>query len=66
MTPELCEFEIDVLRLCAGERVEGLIPGAAMWQAVECLRGSGYLTRLPDGTHIASARGVEYLASRRS
>jgi hypothetical protein len=37
-----CKYELEVLRECAGEKpARGW--GAAVGQALECLRGSGYI-----------------------
>lgn len=58
---ELDEFEVLVLRDCAGEVVEGLTWGGAMGQAVEVLRGSGYLERGLDGRHRLTSKGLQFL-----
>lgn len=48
----LCDFEIDVLRECNGEKVSGLSWGAAMSVALECLESSGLIERCTSGYSI--------------
>ncbi len=41
----LCEYEISVLRHMHEPRDDdGIIPGAALWEAAEALSGSGYVS----------------------
>lgn len=58
---ELCEYELKVLRVAAGEDVPDMSWGAAMGQALEFLRGRK-LVRLEGHRYTATALGVELLA----
>ena len=60
MMCEPCEYELSVLRLCAGENVPGMHWGAAMGQALECLEGAGLVQRKA-GVYSASESGISYL-----
>lgn len=57
---KLCDYEVKVLRACAGEKPEGLSWGAAMSVAIECLEGRGLIERGPAG-YRATESGREYL-----
>lgn len=57
---ELCEFELRVLRLCAGYEESELSWGAAMGQALEFLRGRGLVEQL-NGSWRANAKGLALL-----
>jgi len=58
---DLCAYEIDVLRVCAGEQVPGMQWGAAMGQALECLECAGLVAR-SGGAYAATDKGRSYLA----
>jgi hypothetical protein len=60
----LCEFEVKVLRVCAGEAVPGMAWGAAMGQALECLEGARLVARKA-GVYSATDQGRAYLADMR-
>ena len=60
---DLCDYEVDVLRLCAGEDVPGMHWGAAMGQALECLEGRGLVDR-GRGAYFATQAGADFLKSR--
>jgi hypothetical protein len=53
---DLCDYELDVLRVCAGVNVPGMRWGAAMSVALECLSGRG-LVEAPGGRYTATAAG---------
>jgi hypothetical protein len=60
----LCPFEIQVLKVCAGIPSPGLEWGAAMGQALEFLNGSGLVHRSHQGVYSATEAGKELLASQ--
>ncbi len=57
---KLCEFEIKILRVCAGEAVPGIEWGAAMGVCLETLRSAGLIDCVR-GHYTANTAGVEYL-----
>lgn len=57
--PEMCEYELQILRVMAGEEVSGVSAGAAMWSAAAWLKGRGYAV----GHYEISQKGREYLAN---
>ncbi len=60
----LCDYEISILKVCAGIPVPGLQWGAAMGQALEFLSGSGLVHRSHQGVYSATEAGKELLASQ--
>jgi hypothetical protein len=52
---KLCDYEMKVLRECAGERVPGLSWGAAMGAALDALSGNGLIERV----------GIRYEATKK-
>ncbi len=60
---DLCEYEIRVLRLCAGKHDSGLVWGGAMAAALEFLCGKG-LAENVRGTYRATVRGVRLVAEK--
>jgi len=61
---ELCDFEINVLRICGGENIEGMHWGAAMSVALESLVGSGLAEKTfgPDGIDFKITQaGIKFL-----
>jgi hypothetical protein len=55
----LTDFELDVLRSCAGEKVAGLpCWGAAVGQALECLAGSRYIVSAGNQTLTDKGRAL--------
>ncbi len=58
---DLCDYEVKILRVCAGEAVNDVSWGAAMAQALECLKGLG-LARLSAGEYTATEKGRAWLA----
>lgn len=58
MAAELCQMEIDVLRVLNGEDVEGMVAGAAMWACATFLKKQGLAT----GHYEITDAGREYLA----
>lgn len=66
---KLCDYELSVLRECAGEKQQGLAWGAAMGAALEILTGAGLVRKTvsPNGIkYEASAKGQAELALIRS
>jgi hypothetical protein len=62
---KLCDYELKVLRECAGERVPGLSWGTAMGAALESLSGNGLVERI--GTRYeATKKGRVQLALSRA
>jgi hypothetical protein len=64
VTHDLCEYEVKVLRLCAGEPVPDIEWGAAMGQSLECLRGAGLVSLSAAGVYSATELGRGYLVGR--
>ncbi len=60
----LCEFEVKVLRMCAGESVPGMAWGAAMGASLEALEGARLIARTR-GVYTATDAGRLYLADMR-
>lgn len=58
---KLCDYEVEILRECAGE-IPARPWGAAVGAALEALRGNGYVDR----TGHVTAKGRQYLAERES
>jgi hypothetical protein len=62
---KLCDYELQVLRECAGERVPGLSWGAAMGAALDVLLVNGLVERR--GSRIeATKKGYVHLALARA
>ena len=62
MTPmDLCEYELKILRVCAGEAVPDVQWGAAMGQCLETLSGAG-LIACTRGVYAATDAGRARLA----
>lgn len=61
MVTKLDEYEVKVLRICAGQAVPGMHWGGAMGQALECLVGSGMIVSKA-GKYEATQDGEKYLA----
>lgn len=57
---ELSEIEVKVLRILAGQEVEGVTWGAAFSACLEPLAGRGFISCVPP--HRITARGMNYLA----
>ena len=55
--PDMCEYELKILRVMAGEDVEGVSAGAAMWTAAAWLKGRGYA----EGHYSITQKGRDYL-----
>jgi hypothetical protein len=56
----LCDYEVKVLRLCAGQDVPDLQWGAAMSVALESLKGFG-LVDCTNGAYRATKTGLNQL-----
>ena len=39
--PSSGDFDLDILRTIDGREVEGIVTGAAMWEAAKCLKSKG-------------------------
>lgn len=59
---ELTKHEIEVLRVAAGEEVEGFFWGASVAACLEHLVARGLVSRGPN--HVATRAGRDLLASR--
>ena len=57
--PEMTSYELDTLRVMAGESVPGWVGGAAANVCASWLKGRGYA----DGHYTITQKGRDYLAA---